>query len=87
MIPHGFKYALLRLQRPVWVSPSDFDDAVNILRSAQDLADIISSGGALTRDLPTSAWLLRVGVSGNMTCWLRFNWQAPDVISLTVVVR
>ena len=88
MLPPRFNYALLRLQRPDWVPESDFDDAVNMLRAAQVLTDLVDVGGSVRRDsADPEFWLLLVSVAEKLECWLRFRWKEPYASDLTVVVQ
>jgi hypothetical protein len=88
MLPPRFNYALLRLQRPTWVPEWDFDVAVNMLRAAQVLTDLVDVGGSVRRDsADPEFWLLLVSVAEKLECWLRFRWKEPDASDLTVVVQ
>jgi hypothetical protein len=85
MLPRGFKYAIFRLQRPNWVPAWEFEDAVNILRAARAMADLVPND--LERDSENGFWLLRVSTAETKECWLRFRWNEPDASYLRVVVR
>ncbi len=88
MIPTGFRYAMFRLQRPEWVEPEKFEDAINVLRAARTIVDLCVPGDDLTLD-PQDLHFTLLYVSGNedWECWLRFRWDEPYANDLTVVVR
>jgi hypothetical protein len=86
MLSPSFNYAIFRLQRPDWVSNDAFDDAVNLLRAATALRDLVRMGGSVRRDPQNGALLLWVATTSNGECWLRFRWNEPHAYDLTVVV-
>jgi hypothetical protein len=86
MLPRSFNYALLRLQRPDWVAVAEFDDAVNLLRAATAIGDLVQMGGSVKRDPQNGSWLLWVATTQVGECWLRFRWNDPHAYDVTVVV-
>ncbi len=88
MIPTGFRYAMFRLQRPEWVEPEQFEDAINVLRAARTILDLYVPGDDVTDD-PSDPRFTLLYVSGDEAreCWLRFRWDEPYAYDLTVEVR